>query len=88
MLDDRLDAPAIVNYPDLSPRLPATALAETIAVEPVFAAVCEQHPLADRDEIELADLAHEPWALTPLIGSAASGDRRGGSGSPVGWGAH
>lgn len=69
MLADRLDAAAIVDYPGFSLRMPATLMAETIAVEPVFVAMCEQHRLADRDEIELADLADEPWALTPPDGA-------------------
>jgi DNA-binding transcriptional LysR family regulator len=38
---------------------------EVIMREPVAAVLPEGHPLAERDELELADLAGEPWVLTP-----------------------
>lgn len=38
---------------------------EEILREPVAAVLPEGHPLADRDELTLADLADEPWVLTP-----------------------
>ena len=38
---------------------------EVIMREPIAAVLPEGHPLADRDELELADLADEPWVLTP-----------------------
>ncbi|MET7669518.1 LysR family transcriptional regulator [Micromonospora luteifusca] len=36
-----------------------------LATEPVCAVLPEGHPLADRAELELADLADEPWLTTP-----------------------
>jgi DNA-binding transcriptional LysR family regulator len=38
---------------------------EVVLREPVGAVVPEGHPLADRDELTLEDLADEPWVLTP-----------------------
>jgi DNA-binding transcriptional LysR family regulator len=38
---------------------------EVVLREPVAAVLPEGHPLADRDELTLADLADEPWVLTP-----------------------
>jgi DNA-binding transcriptional LysR family regulator len=38
---------------------------EIVLREPVAAVLPEGHPLAGRDELTLADLADEPWVLTP-----------------------
>jgi DNA-binding transcriptional LysR family regulator len=38
---------------------------EVVLREPVAAALPEDHPLAGRSEIALADLADDPWVLTP-----------------------
>ena len=38
---------------------------EVVLREPVAAVLPEGHPLADRTELTLADLAGEPWVLTP-----------------------
>jgi DNA-binding transcriptional LysR family regulator len=38
---------------------------EIVLREPVAAVLPEGHPLADRAELTLADLADEPWVLTP-----------------------
>ena len=38
---------------------------ELIVSEPVAAVLPEGHPLAERDELELSELAGEPWVLTP-----------------------
>jgi DNA-binding transcriptional LysR family regulator len=40
---------------------------EVVLREPVAAVLPEGHPLADRDELTLADLADEPWVLTPRV---------------------
>ncbi|SCF06100.1 transcriptional regulator, LysR family [Micromonospora coriariae] len=37
----------------------------TLATEPVCAVLPEGHPLAERAELKLADLANEPWVMTP-----------------------
>ncbi|GAB3960503.1 hypothetical protein GCM10027614_82590 [Micromonospora vulcania] len=36
-----------------------------LATEPVCAVLPEGHPLAERAELDLADLADEPWVMTP-----------------------
>ena len=69
LLADRLDAVAIVDYPGFTLRHPVTVLAEVIAVEPVFVAMSQEHPLAGRKEVDLAELANESWALTPPDGA-------------------
>jgi DNA-binding transcriptional LysR family regulator len=38
---------------------------ELIASEPVAAVLPDGHPLAERDELGLSELAGEPWVLTP-----------------------
>jgi DNA-binding transcriptional LysR family regulator len=38
---------------------------EVVVRDPVAAVLPEGHPLADRDELTLGDLAEEPWVLTP-----------------------
>ena len=55
MLDAGLSRPPLVD--DLE--------TEVILREPVAAVLPEGHPLADREQLELADLADEPWVLTP-----------------------
>ena len=69
LLAGRLDAAAIVDYPGFTLQLPSTVLGATVAVEPVFVALPESHQLTDRDEVDLADLADESWALTPPDGA-------------------
>jgi DNA-binding transcriptional LysR family regulator len=39
---------------------------QAVGCEPIFIMLAEDHPLADRDELELADLAEQSWVLTPL----------------------
>ncbi|GHJ46957.1 LysR family transcriptional regulator [Catellatospora sp. TT07R-123] len=69
LLADRLDAVAMVDYPGFLLRQPVSVLAEVVAVEPVFVAMSQRHRLADRDSVDLAELADEPWALSPPDGS-------------------
>jgi DNA-binding transcriptional LysR family regulator len=65
----RLDAITTVDYPgyELSPT-PDIAC-EPVAFEPVFVALAAAHRLAAKDEIDLADLAGERWAMTPPDGA-------------------
>lgn len=69
LLADRLDAVAIVDYPGFVLRHPVSVLAEVVAVEPTFVAMSRQHRLADREQVDLAELAEESWALTPPDGA-------------------
>jgi DNA-binding transcriptional LysR family regulator len=69
LLADRLDAAAIVDYPDFVLRPHPALLLDVIAVEPVFVALFDGHPLADREEVDLTELSGEPWALTPPDGA-------------------
>ncbi|GAB2955608.1 LysR family transcriptional regulator [Micromonospora polyrhachis] len=65
----RLDAAAMLDYPGFELRPPPTVLWEVIVFEPVFVALWEGHRFAERDEVDLADLADEPMALTPSDGA-------------------
>jgi DNA-binding transcriptional LysR family regulator len=56
-----LDAAALVDHRDLPVRAPVTS--RVVAVEPVYVALPSRHPLARRDELDLADLAGETWIL-------------------------
>ncbi len=47
------------------PPLVADLATEVVLREPVAAVLPEGHPLAERAELTLADLADEPWVLTP-----------------------
>jgi len=47
------------------PPLVDDVVAEPVSDEPVAAVLPAGHPLSDRDELTLADLAAEPWVLTP-----------------------
>ncbi|WP_336205132.1 LysR family transcriptional regulator [Nonomuraea sp. LPB2021202275-12-8] len=68
VVNGRLDVALVADYPghELRPH-PSLGL-EVVAVEPVFVAVPAGHPLASREEVELADLAGEPWVLPPPDG--------------------
>jgi DNA-binding transcriptional LysR family regulator len=39
---------------------------QTVGCEPTFVMLSEDHPLAAREKLELADLADQSWVLTPL----------------------
>ncbi|UVS79094.1 LysR family transcriptional regulator [Actinokineospora sp. UTMC 2448] len=69
LLADRIDAAAVVDYPGFPLNTPSTVVSDVIAVEPVFVAMSDRHPLAGRDEVALAELAGERWALTPQDGA-------------------
>ncbi|MFI7415888.1 LysR substrate-binding domain-containing protein [Nonomuraea sp. NPDC049684] len=64
----RLDVALVADYPDHELR-PGPAMGMgVVAVEPVFVALPAAHPLAGRTEVELAELAGEPWVLPPPDG--------------------
>lgn len=46
----------------LDPRL----IARPVGCEPAFVLMAADHPLADREELELAELREEKWLLSPL----------------------
>jgi DNA-binding transcriptional LysR family regulator len=64
----RLDVALVADYPghELRPH-PSLGL-EVISVEPVFAALPAHHPLASGPDVDLAELAGEPWVLPPPDG--------------------
>jgi DNA-binding transcriptional LysR family regulator len=59
----RLEAAVVGDSPgyELAPR--AGVVLHTVATEPVFALLPAGHALAAQDEVDLADLAAEPWAV-------------------------
>ncbi len=69
LIAGRLDALTTVDYPGFEVHPPPGIACEVIDFEPVFVALSDRHPLAGQDEIELADLAGETWALTPSDGA-------------------
>ncbi|GIH02098.1 LysR family transcriptional regulator [Rhizocola hellebori] len=69
LMAGRLDALTTVDYPGFEVRPPPGIACEVIEFEPVFVALSAQHQFAGRQEIELADLADETWALTPSDGA-------------------
>lgn len=65
----RLDYALIGLCGDASPPTVATASGRepawrVLAVDPVFVLLPEHHPLAAKEEVDLADLAGSPWAVT------------------------
>jgi DNA-binding transcriptional LysR family regulator len=69
VLAGRLDAAAIVDYPGFALRASDALLVGVIAEEPVFVVLSDRHDLAGRTELDLAELADEPWVLTPSDGA-------------------
>ncbi|WP_092534280.1 LysR family transcriptional regulator [Amycolatopsis arida] len=65
----RLDAAVIVDYPNHHAEPPPGVLVRPLATEPVFVALAADHHLAARQELDLAELADEPWVLGPSDGA-------------------
>ncbi|WP_283135330.1 LysR family transcriptional regulator [Rhizohabitans arisaemae] len=65
----RLEIATLGDYPghELSP--PEGVVYAVVAHEPIFVAMAATHPLAEREEVELRDLAAAEWALPPLVES-------------------
>lgn len=57
----RLDFGLVVDYPEYQLALRPGLGGALLAVDPVFVLLSAQHPLADRPDIPLADLAGETW---------------------------
>ncbi|MBP2476031.1 DNA-binding transcriptional LysR family regulator [Crossiella equi] len=58
------------------PTVAGVRRAPLVAVEPVFVAVADTHPLAGEAVIDLADLAEEPWIVDPLVDSGETAHLR------------
>ncbi|NUR83820.1 MAG: LysR family transcriptional regulator [Nonomuraea sp.] len=69
LASERIELATLDDYPghELSP--PQGTVYKAIATEPLFVGLAQDHPLAGREEIELADLAAEDWAQPALIES-------------------
>jgi DNA-binding transcriptional LysR family regulator len=61
----RLDLALLGEYPPLPLPRPDGIEVATVTEVPVFVMLSSAHPLAERDEIDLADLAREKWILRP-----------------------
>jgi DNA-binding transcriptional LysR family regulator len=61
----RVDLALLGEYPALPMVRPDGIVTATITEVPVFVMLSSAHPLAERDEIELSELAHEKWILRP-----------------------
>jgi DNA-binding transcriptional LysR family regulator len=61
----RLDVALLGEYPALPLPRPDGLVIATITEVPVFVMLSSKHPLAERDEIDLADLADEKWIMRP-----------------------
>lgn len=61
----RPDVALLGEYPALPVPRPAGIVVATITELPLFVMLSAAHPLADRNEIELADLAREKWIMRP-----------------------
>ncbi|NUR90909.1 MAG: LysR family transcriptional regulator [Nonomuraea sp.] len=64
----RLDLALVADYPEHALRPTPSFGMGVVAVEPVFVALPAAHPLAARESLDLADLAHEPWVVPPSDG--------------------
>ncbi len=66
MRSNRLDFAVIHEFVGHEIRLDSRLLYRPVGCEPAFVLLAADHPLADRDEIQLSDLAEEKWLLSPL----------------------
>lgn len=62
----RLDYAVIHEFVGHEIRLDPRLISRPVGCEPAFVLMAADHPLADRDELELRDLAEEKWLLSPL----------------------
>ncbi|MFF5213047.1 LysR family transcriptional regulator [Streptosporangium sp. NPDC000396] len=68
----RIDFALIGACGESPPPVESPVVWVTVGMDPVFVLLDEDHPLADREEVELAELAGERWAVTP--GDSCFGD--------------
>jgi DNA-binding transcriptional LysR family regulator len=61
----RLDVALLGEYPALPLPRPGGIAVATITEVPVFVMLSSAHPLAEREVVDLADLAREKWILRP-----------------------
>lgn len=61
----RLDLALLGEYPALPLLRPEGIVVATVTEVPVFVMLSSAHPLATREEIDLAELADEKWILRP-----------------------
>ncbi|GIG59355.1 transcriptional regulator [Longispora fulva] len=59
----QLDAAVLHEFPGFTLRLPPSLATRHLITEPIFVGLDENHPLAQRPELDLADLAPRDWAL-------------------------
>ena len=62
----RLDFAVIHEFVGHEITLGGRLLASPVGCEPAFVLMAADHPMADLEEVELADLADEKWLLSPL----------------------
>ncbi|MFJ9846836.1 LysR family transcriptional regulator [Kitasatospora sp. NPDC101155] len=68
-----LDAAIAVDYPGMELRHSDAVAIRGIVTEPTFVALAAGHRLRRRTEVALADLADEPWFVTPDDGAGWPG---------------
>ena len=62
----RLDFAVIHEFVGHEIRLDSGLIARPVGCEPAFVLMAADHPLAGRDELQLAELSGEQWLLSPL----------------------
>ncbi|MBM7776238.1 DNA-binding transcriptional LysR family regulator [Actinokineospora baliensis] len=63
LADHRVEAALVVEHPHSRADLPARVQRRVVAVEPLFVAVGEGHPLAGLPEVPITALAGETWCI-------------------------
>ncbi|GAA2967201.1 LysR family transcriptional regulator [Actinokineospora diospyrosa] len=63
LADHRVEAVLVVEHPHGPAELPAGIRRRVVAVEPLFVAVSEDHPLAGTPEVPITALAGEIWCV-------------------------
>lgn len=67
MAAGRLELAVLGDYPGHELVPPPGVVYEVPVIEPIFVGLAESHPLARSEEVDLADLAGESWALPPQL---------------------